>query len=76
VIFFDDKISDRLRGIDFGKSTEVYKVELIKQAKAKVKQEHPDLPLIDMGVGGPDWPADPIIVDTLADEAGKPETGK
>ena len=32
--FFDDKISDRLGGINFGKSTVIYKFELIKRAKA------------------------------------------
>jgi LL-diaminopimelate aminotransferase len=29
--------------------------------------------LIDMGVGEPDWPADGLIVNSLAEEAGKPE---
>jgi LL-diaminopimelate aminotransferase len=71
--FFDDKISERLGGIDFGRSTEIYKFELIKQAKAAARKAHPELALIDMGVGEPDWPADPIVVKTLAEEAGKPE---
>jgi LL-diaminopimelate aminotransferase len=73
VNFFDDKISERLGGIDFGKSTEIYKFELIKRAKVAAKKEHPDCALIDMGVGEPDWPADSAVVDTLAREAGKPE---
>jgi len=71
--FFDDKISERLGGIDFGKSTEIYKFELIKRAKAEASKAHPETPLIDMGVGEPDWPADPIVVQKLAEEAGKPE---
>jgi LL-diaminopimelate aminotransferase len=71
--FFDDKIAERLGGISFGKSTEIYKFELIKRAKAAAKKEHPDVPLIDMGVGEPDWPADPLVVQTLSQEAGKPE---
>jgi LL-diaminopimelate aminotransferase len=71
--FFDDRIAERLGGINFGKSTAVYKFELIKRAKAAAKLQHPDLPLIDMGVGEPDWPADSTVVSKLAEEAGKPE---
>lgn len=71
--FFDDKISDRLGGKAFGKSTVIYKFELIKRAKAAAKLAHPDIKLIDMGVGEPDWPADPVVVRSLAEEAGKPE---
>lgn len=70
--FFDDKISDRLGGINFGKSTVVYKFELIKRAKAAAKKAHPELGLIDMGVGEPDWPADNLVVKALSEEAGKP----
>ncbi len=71
--FFDDKISERLGGLNFGKSTKIYKFELIKRVKAAAIKEHPDVPLIDMGVGEPDWPADPLVVDALSAEAGKPE---
>lgn len=71
--FFDDKIAERLGGINFGKSVEIYKFELIKRAKAAAKKAHPDIPLIDMGVGEPDWPADPLVVEVLSREAGKPE---
>lgn len=73
VNFFDDKISERLGGITFGKSTAIYKFELIKRAKALAKKTHPELSLIDMGVGEPDWPADRLVVQALAAEAGKPE---
>ncbi len=71
--FFDDKISERLGGMNFGKSTVIYKFELIKRAKAAAKLAHPDMNLIDMGVGEPDWPADGLVVKALAEEAGKPE---
>lgn len=71
--FFDDKISERLGGNRFGKSTEIYKFELIKRAKAAARKEHPEMKLIDMGVGEPDWPADNLVVKTLADQAGLPE---
>jgi LL-diaminopimelate aminotransferase len=71
--FFDDKISERLGGINFGKSTAIYKFELIKRAKAAAKKAHPGVDLIDMGVGEPDWPADELVVKALSEEAGKPE---
>lgn len=71
--FFDDKISERLGGQNFGKSTVIYKFELIKRAKASAKLAHPGIKLIDMGVGEPDWPADNIVVKALTEEAGKPE---
>jgi LL-diaminopimelate aminotransferase len=71
--FFNDKIADRLGGKSFGKSTVIYKFELIKRAKAAAKLAHPDIRLIDMGVGEPDWPADELVVKSLAEEAGKPE---
>jgi LL-diaminopimelate aminotransferase len=71
--FFEDRISERLGGKNFGKSTAVYKFELIKRAKAAARKEHPGVELIDMGVGEPDWPADPLVVKALAEEAGKPE---
>ena len=69
--FFDDKISERLGGTNFGKSTTIYKFELIKRAKAAARIAHPGVELIDMGVGEPDWPADEIVVNELAQEAGK-----
>ena len=71
--FFENKISERLGGKDFGKTTEIYKFELIKRAKAEAKKNNPDIPLIDMGVGEPDWPADNKIVEVLSREAGLPE---
>ena len=73
VNFFDDKISERLGGANFGKSTVIYKFELIKRAKATAKKARPDVEMIDMGVGEPDWPADSLVVKALSEEAGKPE---
>ena len=71
--FFENLIAERLGGKNFGKSTEIYKFEKIKRAKAEATSKHPDIPIIDMGVGEPDIPADNIIVQTLAQEAGKAE---
>ena len=68
--FFADKIADRLGGINFGKETVIYKFEKIKRAKAAAKAAHPELSLIDMGVGEPDRPAHPSIVAVLSAQAG------
>jgi len=62
--FFEDKISERLGGKNFGKSTEIYKFEMIKRARAVAKKAHPGIELIDLGVGEPDCPADPLVVKT------------
>ncbi|GAK55332.1 aminotransferase class I and II [Candidatus Vecturithrix granuli] len=66
-------VAERIGGAQFGKSTEIYKFEKIKRAKAEARKKYPHIPLIDMGVGEPDCPADPEIVQVLAQEAGKPE---
>lgn len=71
--FISDKIAERLGGQDFGKTTKIYKFVKIKQAKEETKNNHPERPLIDMGVGEPDKPADFSIVEVLCKEAGKPE---
>jgi LL-diaminopimelate aminotransferase len=70
--FMDDRIAERLGGLNFGKSTTIYKFELIKRAKAAARIAHPDMSLIDMGVGEPDWAADESVVQTLRTEAGLP----
>lgn len=66
-------VSERLGGNRFGKSTEIYKFEKIKRAKAEAIEKNPGVSVIDMGVGEPDHPADESIVNVLAAEAGKPE---
>jgi len=73
VDFFEDLIAERLGGKSFGKSTEIYKFEKIKRAKAEATSKYPDTPILDLGVGEPDIPADAAVVRALAEEAGKPE---
>ncbi|MDX9947310.1 MAG: LL-diaminopimelate aminotransferase [Bacteroidales bacterium] len=70
--FFEDKIAERLGGRSFGKSTAIYKFELIKRAKAEAARANPGIKLIDMGVGEPDRPADELVVKSLSEEAGLP----
>lgn len=63
--------ADRIGGRQFGHDTTIYKFERIKRAKAAAAKEHPDVELIDMGVGEPDEAAFAPVVERLCDEAGK-----
>ena len=71
--YIQELIADRLGGNQFGKSTVIYKFEKIKRAKAKALQAHPDMELIDMGVGEPDWMAEPEVIEELVRQAKCPE---
>ncbi|MCF7818075.1 MAG: aminotransferase class I/II-fold pyridoxal phosphate-dependent enzyme [Kiritimatiellales bacterium] len=65
--------ADRIGGTQFGKSTEIYKFEKIKRAKAKARQLHPGLEILDWGVGEPDQIAPAPIREALKLEVDKPE---
>jgi len=65
--------ADRIGGKNFGCGNAVYKFERIKRAKESARKEHPDVSLIDMGIGEGDWSADPCVVETLCREAGLAE---
>lgn len=58
--FIQNMFAERIGGSKFGKETILYKFEKIKRAKAKAKELHPDMELIDMGVGEPDEKADMV----------------
>ena len=68
-----ENIAARLGGAGFETANAVYKFAAIKKMKAEAARAHPEMSLIDMGVGEPDQAADPGIVAVLAEEAGKPE---
>ena len=61
--------AQRIGGDRFGRDTTVYKFEKIKRAKAAAQEAHPDVELIDMGVGEPDDMAYAGVVSALASEA-------
>jgi LL-diaminopimelate aminotransferase len=65
--------ADRIGGTQFGKSTEIYKFEKIKRAKAKARELHPDLEILDFGVGEPDQMAPAPIREALKLEVDKAE---
>lgn len=63
--------AERIGGDRFGKDETVYKFEKIKRAKAAAQKAHPEVELIDMGVGEPDDMAYPGVVSSLASEAAR-----
>lgn len=71
--YIQDLFSKRIGGNKFGKDTVIYKFEKIKRAKIAAKLMHPELEIIDMGVGEPDGMADSEIIEELYKEAKKPE---
>lgn len=70
---YENLFADRIGGTQFGKSTEIYKFEKIKRAKAKARATLPDLEILDFGVGEPDQMAPAPIREALKKEVDKPE---
>jgi LL-diaminopimelate aminotransferase len=70
--YIQNLFAERIGGNQFGKDTAIYKFEKIKRAKLAAKKEHPDIPIIDMGVGEPDEMAYPQVVKALQKAAENP----
>ncbi|MGA2749711.1 MAG: LL-diaminopimelate aminotransferase [Verrucomicrobiota bacterium] len=71
--YLQNLFAERIGGRDYGKSTAIYKFEMIKRAKRAALAAHPGAEIIDLGVGEPDEMAYPEVVAKLAQEAGRPE---
>ncbi len=71
--YIQSLFANRIGGAQFGKSTEIYKFEIIKRAKRAALAANPNVELIDMGVGEPDAMAFAECIHALADAAGKPQ---
>ncbi len=71
--FVDNKISERLGGVDFFNAAKDYKFESIKKEKEIIKNKYPNTKIIDMGVGEPDLAADINICKILCEECSKLE---
>jgi len=67
--FIQEMFAERIGGNQFGKDTNIYKFEKIKRAKRAAMEASPDVEMIDMGVGEPDWMAEPEVVEVLYKEA-------
>lgn len=71
--YIQSLFAERIGGVNYGKSTAIYKFEKIKRAKRAAMDANPGVELYDMGVGEPDEMAFPEVVDILCQEARKPE---
>jgi len=71
--FFQKLFADRIGGVNYGKSTEIYKFEKIKRAKRKALAEHPERRLLDFGIGENDEVAAVSVRAKMAEELNKLE---
>jgi LL-diaminopimelate aminotransferase len=71
--YFQALFADRIGGMAYGKSNEIYKFEKIKRAKRKALADHPDRQLLDFGIGENDSMADGRVREALTVEANRPE---
>ncbi len=71
--YFQPLFAERIGGAQYGQSTAIYKFEKIKRAKTAARAAHPDVPLIDLGVGEPDEMAFPEVVAAMQAAVAQPE---
>ena len=64
--------ADRIGGANFGMTNAVYKFGKIKRAKDAARVTHPDVELLDFGVGEPDGLAPEAIRSALKEAADQP----
>ncbi len=67
--YIQELFAERIGGNQFGKDTNIYKFEKIKRAKRAAMEANPTTEMIDMGVGEPDWMAEPEVIEVLYREA-------
>ena len=71
--YYQKLFADRIGGVNYGKSTEIYKFEKIKRAKRQVLADHPERRLLDFGIGENDEMAAPTVRLKMIDELSKLE---
>ena len=69
--YIQEMFAERIGGSRFGMSDVIYKFEKIKRSKREVAELHPDMELIDLGVGQPDYMADGDVIRVLSEESAK-----
>lgn len=69
--YIQEMFAERIGGNQFGMSDVIYKFEKIKRGKREAAKLHPDMELIDLGVGQPDYMADGDVIRVLAEESAK-----
>ncbi|MDR2762023.1 MAG: LL-diaminopimelate aminotransferase [Planctomycetaceae bacterium] len=71
--YFQSLFAERIGGILYGKSNEIYKFEKIKRAKRQAIADFPNRPLLDFGIGENDAIADTEVRATMSNEINKLE---
>lgn len=71
--YFQKLFAERIGGVNYGKSTEIYKFEKIKRAKRQALAEHPERALLDFGIGENDETAAPQVRAKMIEELNKLE---
>ena len=71
--YFQPLFAERIGGVNYGKSTDIYKFEKIKRAKRKALADFPDRQLLDFGIGENDDMADESVRRAMAQEINKLE---
>ncbi len=67
--FIQQLFAERIGGSNFGNDAVLYKFEKIKRAKREACKNNPNVRLIDLGVGEPDWMAEDDVVEVLYNQA-------
>lgn len=70
--YYQQLFAERIGGVNYGKSNEIYKFEKIKRAKRQALADHPDRKLIDFGIGENDETAPPVVREAMAREINIP----
>jgi LL-diaminopimelate aminotransferase len=70
--YIQELFADRIGGRGYGKGTDIFKFEKIKRAKRAALAANPGGEIIDMGVGEPDEPPFPDVVDKLYEASKNP----
>lgn len=65
--------AERIGGNRFGTASGSYKFERIKQAQRAFEQQHPEIPLLNFGIGEPQTPPPENVIRALYEAATKPE---
>jgi len=67
--FIQQSFAERIGGNKFGNDAVLYKFEKIKRAKREACKNNPNVELIDLGVGEPDWMAEKEVIEVLYEQA-------
>lgn len=71
--YFQKLFAERIGGINYGKSTDIYKFEKIKRAKRQAIKDFPERVLLDFGIGENDSMADAEVRAVLKQEVDRIE---